>query len=318
MTSILNVPACQAAGAGNTGVPPCYFEPKNIVGAIIVHPTKAYTAAQVTDLATFKAALLADALVVGNGRIFPVFRFNAITDNSEDATVQTTGYGEKSISREGDYDWTFQYFDGGACLNANLRKFNDLKYKVFFVDRDNNIFGTKNSSGDFVGITTSFIFTHKWKVNDGTNSTTYRIQFSLPKPEEINDAGKLAFVAANFDFETEIKGLLDLEVYQISLAFGVATVGVRLNCGKTDLHATYATELADTNLWVVTDANGATVVISSVTDNPTAGGWDIAFTGTGTHYINLAAPATLAAAGVGGAPDNGYEGIQLTVSMPLT
>jgi len=313
----LNTPTCSEAGFGNTGVPSCFFDPKNVVGAIIVPKTLGFTAAQIL---TFKTTLQTATTVVGiNSRIFPVFRFVGVTDNSEDVTLQTSGYGEKQIAKEGDYDWTFQYFKGGACYNANLRRFNTGEWAMLFVDSDNMIFGTKHSDGKFYGVTTSFSYAPKWKLNDGSNVTAYGLRVSLPKPEELNDRGKLAYVACDFDVETEIKGLIDLELSEVETAFGIATVKIKTLCGKTDMADDYSTEFADATLWTVTkDSDGSTVVISGVTYDSGNKAWDVAFTGTGSHTIGLASPTTLSAAGIGGSPENSYEGIDLQVTMPTS
>ncbi len=310
----LNTPSCSAAGYGNTGVPSCYFDPKNIVGAIILPKTVGFTAAQIAD---FKTTLKAAAIATTD-RIYPVFRFVGVTDNSEDVTIQTAGYGEKQITKEGDYDWLFQYYKGGACYNANLRRFKDGDWSVMFIDADNQVFGTRRSDGKFYGATTSFIYAPKWKLNDGTNVTMYGLRIGLPKPEELNDRDKLGFVACDFDVETEIKGILDLQLSEVELALGVATVKIKTACGQVDMSTLYSTAFASASLWTVTTAAGASVVISSVTYDSVNKAWDIAFTGTGSHVIGLASPAALAAAGIGGDPNNYYEGLTLTVDMPVS
>ena len=315
-TLYLNTPTCSGAGWGNTGVSSCYFDPKNVVGCIVVPKTLGFTAAQIAD---FKTTLQAAVSVVGtSSRIFPIFRFVGVVDNSEDVTVQTSGYGEKQITREGDYDWTFQYFKGGACYNTSLRRYKDGEWSVLFVDSDDQIIGTKHSDGKFYGVTTSYIYAGKWKLNDGSNVTQYGLSISLPKPEELNDRGKLAFVACDFDIEVEVKGLLDLELSEVEVAFGVATVKIKTLCGQADMYDTFPTEFADEDLWTVLDSDGAAVVIDSVTADADNKAWDLAFTATGVCTIGLASPDDLETAGIGGYPDNGYEGLTLEVTMPTS
>jgi hypothetical protein len=323
MSDILNKPLCESSGAGNTGVSDCNLDIKLITGIILANPNKVYTAANRTTLAVFLAKLQADCLVVGDERIYPLFRFSELTDGSEEAKYNTTGYGDEEFASEGAYKWNFKVAKGATCLQANLRQFNDAGWKCFLVDKANTIIGTTNSDGNFVPVTCNF-HADKWKAPDGSKSTDYRVRLTLPRPEEINDKGKLAYIACGgdqtnaFDFERDVKGNLDLQLVEVELDFGVATVKVVENCSKTNLYTDYVTELASAAMWTVTNSSGATVVIVTVVADSVNEAFDITFVGTGIHYINLASPTVLAAAGVGGSPENGYEGIELEVTMPVS
>lgn len=308
---IINTPVCSTVNAGNTGVPGCYFNPKNIVGAIMVDKNATFTAAEV---AVFKTTLQTAVLAAGTERVYPIFRFVEVADNSEEETIASSGYGEKEPVKDGDYDLKFRFIKGGLCLLKNLRKFNNTDMKVLLVDSDNNVFGTLNSAGELCGMT-CVIYAPKMKFNDGSNASQYFIRIILNKPEEFNDAP--GFVHCDFNVENEIKGNLDVELVQHEVDFGVATVKLRTACGKTDLYDTYDDEFAAVGMWTCTKA-GAAVTITGVAKDATNKAWDISFTGTGVHTLNLAAPSVLAAAGIGGSPENGYEGIALEVTMPTS
>lgn len=309
---IINKPICSTVNNGNTGVPGCYFNPKNIVGLIMVDKNAAFTPAQVAD---FKTTLQTAVLASGTSRIYPIFRFVEVSDNSEEETVATAGYGDKEFVKEGDYDLKFRFIKGGVCLLHNLRKFNHSDMKVLLVDSDNNIFGTQNSDGNLLGLSCT-VFAPKFKFNDGSNATAYYFRLVLGKPEELNDAP--GFVACDFNVENEIKGNLDVQLVEVETDLGVATIKLQTACGKTDLYDTYDDEFAAAGMWSVVDSTGAAVVISGVVKDAVNKAWDISFTGTGVHTINLAAPSVLAAAGIGGAPENGYEGVALEVTMPVS
>lgn len=310
---ILNKPICASVNNGNTGVPSCYFNPKKIVGMIMVDKTVDFTPA---EIATFKTTLQTAVLASGKARVYPIFRFTELSDNSSDENVSEQGYGDKEITKEGDYDWTFRFIKGGLCLNKNLRKFNNTDMKVLLVDSDNQIFGTKNSSGNMAGLSLAFFYAKKLKISDGSNATMYGVRVSLNKPEELNDSP--AFVACDFDVESEVKGNIDVELVEVETALGVATVKLYTNCGRVDLYDTYADEFAAAGMWTCKTSTGSTVTITGVTKDVNNKAWDISFTGTGVHTLNLAATSVLAAAGIGGAPDNGYEGIELDVTMPVS
>ena len=313
---ILNIPLCPGNNGANTGIPTCFFDPGKIKGVIVMAKTKYFTAANMADEATLLAAIRAATLATGSARIYPIFRFQAVTDNSEDTVKVTTGYGETDVAREGNYNWLFEIANGGMCYQKQLRKFNfnSGKWAVMLVDDENKLIGRVDASGNLYGFTTGILHAHPLKINDGSNNTKYNLEIGLPNPKQLNDQfGVVPFETT--DIENDVLGLLDVELVQLAVASGKATIGARLNIGKTDLFPDLSALLDDPTLWTCTKA-GAAVTITGVAASTVYDGWEISFTGTGDHVINLASPATLAAAHVGEAPNNGYEGIAVTVTMP--
>lgn len=312
--AILNEPLCSTRNEGNTGIASCVFSPKNIVGAILVPPNFSYDAAKLADL---KASLQADALLPNKAnRIYVLNRFKAITDNSSEVTISESGYGDKDTAREGKYDWTFELADkGGLCLQRNLRKFNELDKKVLFFDSDNQIIGTSDSEGNFIGISLDFFYASPYKLADGTNPTQYFVRFALKKTSELNDTP--AYVVAGFDIENEIKSIIDLSLTEVAVEAGKATVSVKEYCSKNNIYLAYSDELADPTAWIVKDDAGVIVVVSGVVAVPATESFELSFTGTGDYTINLVDPTALEVLGVGGAPDNGFESVAaISVTMP--
>ncbi len=312
--SIVNIPLCTTA-LGNTGVPSCYFVPKKIKGIFIVDRSFKIEAANLATEALFKAALQAASLATGKGRIYPVANFEAITDNSEELQKETTGYGFQKIAREGLYDFTFEYSEGGMCLHKQLRKFNNSSsLAVMMIDDENKLFG-QIIDGDLYGFTAGNFFAHKVKMNDGSASAKFMINFQLTDPSELND--RFGIIPCSFDVTGSIKGILDITVSQSSVVAGTAKVLLTQVLGGSNLYIDFADLFADTDAWVVKNAStGATVTITSVAKNAAISGWDISFTGTGGFTIQTASAAALAALGIGGSPDSGYESDVLSVTMP--
>lgn len=296
----LNNPGCVLVIGANTGIPGCDFAPDKFVGAILIDKSTIIEDADIPDIISKLQEL---TLATGRDRIHPIFRFEEIADNSEEETVSTLGYGSKQVVKEGKYDWTFRIVKGGLCLNNKLRAFNKASKKVLFIDSNNVIYGTRVESG-FTGFTMDFFYAKPFKANDASNAAIFNVRFALAKPEEFNE--KVAFVKADQDIEEAVKGLIDLELVQLAVASGKVTVGIRTACDKVNIYEAFGDVLAAGELWKVSK-NGAPVTITSVAKNDTAGGWDVSFTGTGEHVITLAAPSVLAAANVGGYPENGYE-----------
>ena len=307
-----NKPSCTTE-VGNTGVNDCSFDPKHIIGAMLIPKSKVFTE---NELAAIKTTLQTGTLAAPELRMYPIFKFVALTDGSEEETISTKGYGNKSVNREGKYDWTFEVMGGGVCLQKKLRMFNgNKKYKVLFFTADKYLVGTKDTTGQLMGVAYDDIYAKPFKLSDGTNDTMYMIRFLLSKPEELNDtpfAMKL-----DFDPEENIKGLIDLELYEVSVTTGEATIQVRTACDKLNLYDLYTTELTNVANWTVSKA-GAEVTIDVIVPNATTKDFTLHVSNTGDHVFTLAAPATLAADGMGGAPDNGYEAGTVTVTLPTS
>lgn len=295
--------------AGNTGVGSCYFDPKNIIGAILA--PKGYE----IDVTTLQATLIAATHNAAPGsRLYPIYDFENTTDNSEDKTVQTMNTGAKQVVREGFNDWKFQYVSGGLSLLKQLRLFNGGSWDFFFIDSQNNIIGIMGSASDklkAIPSTGGFFWAGPWKLNDGTKVTEYMLQFVF-NVTYLNDF--YAFVKADFDVPSTVYGLQDVVVSgDANVTSGSYNLTLLTSATQTNLGDVYPVELAAGGLWTAKKtSNGNTITILSVTYNATTKYFVVALDKTDPDYptpgvgvyvtINLAAPAVLQAAGV-----DGYE-----------
>lgn len=301
--SKLNQLIC-ASQVANTGFGSCFLDMEQIIGAFIVPNGYSLTAA---ELLAIEASLTADKKVATKlARIYPVGGFVGVESGTEDKTVQTFAYGGKKVVREGDYDWTFQFTEGGLCLHKALRSFNSNgSWSVIFYDDKFRLFGTTGSvAGSMYGIPLKMLWANPWTPNDGSNTAMYKIQMVF-EPRYINDA--LAYAEAG-SYLTEIKGLQDAIITKNTWveATGVANVSVQTQCG-TDLSEVYPTELALTAVWKANNAStGAAITVSSVayvsaTDsfNVTVDTADSDFpAGTQGVLLDLQITATLATNGI--------------------
>ncbi|KAF0193985.1 MAG: hypothetical protein FD166_3611 [Bacteroidetes bacterium] len=307
--SELNNPGCVLIVGANTGVPGCTFAPEKFVGAILVPRNFIIADA---DIPSIISKLQELTLASKANRIYPVFRFEEISDNSEEPSIATLGYGSKQVTKEGKYDWTFRIIQGGLCYQNKLRAFNKSNMKVLFIDAEDVIYGTRVSGG-LAGLSLDFFYASPFKANDASNSAIFNVRFALSKPREFNE--DVAFVKADQDVEEAVKGVIDIELVQLAVAANSVTVGLRTACDKVNLFDSLSAPIADGNLWLVTK-NGAPVTITGVSENAGLKGWNVLFTGTGEHVITLVSPEELAAVEVGGAPENGFEAGTLKVTMP--
>jgi len=304
----------------NTGVGGCPFDPDQMTGSFFVPQNLVLTEAQMEDpLATLQALTLAPK----GQRIYPFHGFEALTDNTEDPTFATLASGRPVPIREGNYNWIWQYFDGGLCLSNRLRFFrNKLNFRVLFV-AGNTLIGTKrlDSTGaeGMGGIPQEVLYPYPWKIKDFANPNIYRFQFSF-KPNYINE--DIKFFIANFMLN-QVVGLQNINLkVQGTPTGGVFQVIATTGCDGANIFDLYGIQLGVTNLWKMYAASGASVnqeiELTSVAPNAAIKGFTVtadtadpiytALTATGKVKIDLTTPVALDAADI-----SGFEGVPVEV-----
>lgn len=316
MPAVVNQFSCLTA-AGNSGVPKCPVEWKQVYGFILTPTNASYDA---SSLANFQTALTAAMTAASKStRIFPVYNLAVLGDSSEAPVVQTFPTGQRKRVRDGYYDWQFQMLNGGVGLNKRLRQYNaaPTAHDVLFV-------ATSDGGGDFIIGTASatpgqiqsiplgdgFFAANPWKGSDGSKVMEFALEFSF-NPKWINQY--LAFVnMGSINTQNVIQGLNDAYLSNQGLTTPSGSFGVYiLDENGTDLASLYSTQFASASLWNAANATtGATIAVSgaptfvpATSTNP--GYFVVALTTTAPPYpasgnvlINLAAPPVLAAAGI--------------------
>lgn len=304
--------------AKNTGICDCFLDPKLFTGAILIPKSRVLTAA---EIAVIQATLEGLVETTKAARVFPIQGFVAITDNSEDPTNQTFGYGAIEPVREGSYNWVFQFRNGGVNLSNSLRTYNGLtaKYSVLFIENQNILVGTKktdaNGGAGMAGIPLEVLYTFPWKANDGSNLAQYRMQFGF-RPEYINENIAFVKIPTTTYLLSELVGLEDIELTIVEADDTADTVDVTAttDCGSNNLYDLFADEIAQPTAWIVKDAAGVEIA-HTVAKNTTIEGWKITYTTDEVQdgdTITLAAPTVLAAAPIN---VSGYEADTVTVSL---
>jgi len=283
----------------NTGYGSCVEEWKQISGALLFDNPRTFTDEELAVLqATLQAAAAADSKA---NRLYPMHNFVGITDNSESVVLETFNYGPKAIVRDGDYDWTFQFTDGGNCLQQSLRTHNGKKW-VLFYDKDYKILGY-NKLGQMATIPLQFFYAHPWKPAGGSTAAVYMLQFVF-LPKYINE--ERAFIKAEFD-PAEIEGLKDVDIVVNSWDqdTGVANVTLQEGCGAENLFDVYKVQLAAAGNFKAVDQDGNDVTVTGVAQVASSKTFDITLdTGdlpaSGTVTLSGAAPSVLVAANIPG------------------
>lgn len=312
----LNTLNCGVSGYGNTGFGSCVLNFDRIAGAFLVPRAYVLTPANIAALQT---KLQADAQAADPiNRIYPIHYFLGITDNSADVTDQTLGYQSLIEVNPGDYNWLFQYVEGGLCLNKALWKLKKGNWSVLFYDKTFKLFGYKSGS-NLKGVPLKKLNVPKWRPNDGNANTMLTQVGFVFEPEYINEM--IGFVdTSDLSFAlTDILGLQDVALTSLAArAAGVMKIGAVTGCGSVNLFSTYGANLANVAAWVASNAAGALITITSVAQDTNLKGWTVTLDTTDPDYVSggpvsiqLADPTTLANTPIS---MPGYESNKLAVA----
>lgn len=273
----------------NVGYGSCFLKWDLIMGAFIFDNPRTFTDAELAVLLeTLEAAATDD---IKENRMFPIHNFVAPTDSSEKVITEKFDYGAETIVRDGNVNWSFQFVEGGACLNNAMRTHNGPAW-VLFYDKKNKLMGWNKSTG-FSTIPLQYVYFAPFTLATGSKSAGYNAMFSL-LPKYINE--EVDFIIADFDL-AEITGLQDIDIIMNSWNqdTGVANVTLQIACGASNIFDLFPTQVVVASFSAF-DQDGNTVAITSV----------VRVAGSKTYNITLN-PAQL--------PDDGFvtlEGIAVS------
>jgi hypothetical protein len=292
----LNKPLC-ATNYGNTGVGECFIDLDKLIGAIQVPPSFQIAQSDVAGLLAFFETKIHAAI---GTRVFPYPKLTNITDNTEDITINTTDYGDKIYVKDGFYDWTFRYLNGGVQLHQELAKNGGANKHFLFFDKNSVLVGYK--SGAYLkGIPVDQFRVLPWRPNTGAESALFNMRFIID-PIYLNN-GNLGFLKVDFNL-LDLVGLQDVELTILDQAANVATVQVRSKISDVNLYETYKTNLLETTAWRAFKSDLSASSVTNVADNAADEAFDVTvnpadyaaeFDGA-EMLIKLAIPSVLKAA----------------------
>ena len=287
----------------NTGIGDCPIVPKHIVGAFIVPKDFEITAADAVTLKTFLEDKAAATLQ--KERILPLHNFVGVEDGSEDLVETTLGYGGISVTREGNYNFTYQIGQGGLCLQKALRKFNNRPVRVLLYDANGMLFGMK-SENVVKGIPVELFYAMPMKLSDGSAETAFHVRLVI-KPAYLNE--NLSYIATAPDgfMLQEIEGLMDVQLEVASRTASAIQVKGFAGCGTINVLKDYATEFNEgvtpEARWSLLDPSTGTAITPTSISVNTEGVATITLASDVDVIINLASSAVLATDGI-----IGFEG----------
>lgn len=306
--SILNKTNC-GTSLRNTGIDRCSPHIRFIRGLFLVPPEWHLTESQLASEATVRSALEAAIMAPAGERIYPVPGFKSITDSSQDAVIDTLGDGSQIVVRDGNNNWTVQYYDGGLCLSDRLRSFNNSGYRPIFYDDQKMLFGHKITEADgtksIYGVPMDSIYFAPFKVSTGSNVAQYRIVMSF-QPRYINE--ERGFVVMDIP-PGQLNGLRDMTLEGNSSNAGVINFSVYAGCSKENMYDEFSTELANVALYTAKNATGGIISITAVTAIPGTKSFNLVLDNLDADYpasstaivtIQPDTAAAFAAAGIAG------------------
>lgn len=240
----------------NVGFGTCFLNWKIILGAFLFDSPRVFTDEEIAELqATLDAAATDD---IKANRMYPIHGFVAPTDNSEKVITEKFDYGAEAIVRDGNINWSFQFVDGGACLNNGGRTHNGPSHALFY-DADNKIMAWHKTAG-LSTIPLQYVYFAPFTLPTGSKTTGYNVMFSF-LPKYINE--EVDFVKAPFDC-SEITGLQDIDIILNSFNqdSGVADVTLQTSCGATNIYDMFHSQLTAAS-FTAFDEDGNAVAIST-------------------------------------------------------
>lgn len=290
---------------GNTGGMDCDVQ-KGLLQQLAIGSAE-FTPTDFATSASFQAAFIAkQKLATGaNDKIFILPVVQGVSDKTTAAKFGNSGYGLQIKLLRSKPGYELEVL-AGTLMEKNLVKYDGKIVPIFILDSSNNVWGVRNSVGNFKG-SQYLISVEPRGFGDGANAKFTKITISMvDSRDEVENA---AFISTNFS-SSDLVGLVNAVVYQTAAnAANVYHIGAKILTDQMgvslNVHDRYATQLAVSALWSV--KNGATVIpITSVADDPTNGGWTITLDSTTYTALptgallsfGMAAPTALDAANI--------------------
>lgn len=221
------------------------------------------TEAQLADRALLKTALqnLLKANEEERGFLFPTF--SNIPENASEATIYVESALGTRKARDGNY--RFRHFiSKSLCTHRAMFTHATSEGRIIYRDVENNILLTKDSDGNYRGVTLDFFNPEKLKLSTGDDLTESPIYVALSDNLEIDKQGYLFDVGSLF---SELEPLTEVDV-----SVNIAVAGTTLDVTVTNAcDGTPISGLAAADFIVTTTAGVVQVPTTVATEIGTTG-----------------------------------------------
>lgn len=266
----MSLQLCGLQGA-NTGGVKCAAAPGKI-NTVSIWGGKLTPAEQLTA-ASRKAAFVADSKLSKtlSDKLFMLPLFLGKESKKESNQEQTLSNGLKFVTREGLPGWRFSFLTSYAQM-VNLRKFNNTVVPIIMQDDQKRVWGSVDSDGNLVGRQAQLFFEGMDHVDDSQVMGLGYVNIAFIDAIENYDDG--VFVEVDFNFQTTLKALLDVKLYEKAAAEdNVLHVSGKVNVANIaepmDIYAEYAGTLFNTGaLWAAINMQtGEAITITGIASN---------------------------------------------------
>jgi len=280
--------ACVDEEKANLGLSNCNEFPALIMGMIETTDSFAVPAATITSgTAAVLAYIQAALLVVGSGRAWywPGFSKEP-EDAAEEEVYQDSPLKIRQV-RKGNQRWRF-FVSENLCLHKNMQTHKRTNGRVFLIDVNGKIIGTKKTNGDFAGLSLALLNPEKLKWATGSEVSESPIYVALAASGLEFD--KTGHMYDGSSFITELYRIVDVYLTIV----GTPTTSSIVVDVKTVCDETGVSGLVVADFLLVDDDDGATHTITTSTPHATiAGRYTLAGTAFEDSTLDLDPPATL-------------------------
>lgn len=242
------------------------------------------TPTQLLTPAATKAALQAALLAGIAQRIYLWPNFVGYEDVSEEAIYESNALAYLAV-RDGNYRFKFMIKES-LCFHKNMFSHRATNGRAFIFDKLNQLFGTSDDDGNFMGFSIQLLNTEKLKISDGTVSTKSPLLLALADNLEIDQNGALL----DASFVNTLTRLSDVTLEIVSASATTIVVKVYITCDPD----TPVNGLDDSD-FVLLDSDGNSQTISGATEDD--GTYTLTGSGLETGTLNLVAAADLSVPG---------------------
>ena len=259
------------------GLSSCKKFPEAIVQLILTPSNFSFTEVQIQDPSAWQAAVKANK----SARVVVLPRAISLEVASEEAIRASNPLGTQNVF-PGRYAFKLM-FQNGFNVHKALQSYRGFEGRVFLVDHNKTIVGTKLGENKYAGFDIDLIDPEKLKLNDLSNATTSPVFLSLADPSELDESGVLISGSAI------LNGLVPLSPAEVTVESATSSAVTVKVVNENDGVAVLGLAAGD---FVLLDGNGDAQTISGVTDNED-GTYVLAGTGLVTGTVNLVTPANL-------------------------
>lgn len=259
----------------NLGLSKCNQLPGLIRGMITTPQNFKFSAADSVDETKWQDALLNPKA----SRIYLWPFFVSFEDISEEAQYEETALAYLLV-RDGNYRYRAGIKEN-LCIHKAMYTHRSSQDRVFLIDDQNQIIGTTNDAGDFMGLSLQLLNTEKMKFSDGSVSTKSPIVIALSNNKEFDKDG--AILTA--DFVNTLQRIVDVELTVISASATTIVVDAKVKCDGTMVNGLV---LAD---FLLKTTLGAAQTITSIAEND--GRYTLTDTDFADGTLQLRPPLTL-------------------------